>query len=98
MAKTAPKLGLTEPINTKVISLMELDQVRVDTNIMEAYIKVTSSGLYHGHGRYYYADSGRTYEGQFANNHPSGRGVMAWSDGSRYEGTFLKGKMEGSGT
>ena len=55
-------------------------------------------GLYHGHGKYYYADTGRTYEGQFANNHPSGRGIMVWSDGSRYEGTFVKGKMEGSGT
>jgi hypothetical protein len=55
-------------------------------------------GVYHGHGKYYYADTGRVYEGQFANNVSSGKGVMVWPDGSRYEGTFRDGNMDGSGT
>lgn len=55
-------------------------------------------GLYHGQGKYYDAETGKTYVGQFANNLPSGKGVMVWPDGSRYEGNFVRGKMEGSGT
>lgn len=56
------------------------------------------NGLYHGHGKYYYADTGRVYEGEFINNHSDGKGVMVWPDGSRYEGNFVGGRMEGSGT
>jgi len=55
-------------------------------------------GVYNGHGKYYYADNGRTYEGQFVNNSATGKGVMVWADGSRFEGTFRDGIMEGSGT
>jgi len=37
-------------------------------------------GKFHGHGKYYFADSGKIYEGGFKDNNMSGNGVMIWPD------------------
>jgi hypothetical protein len=49
-------------------------------------------------GKYYFADSGKLYEGEFKNNNMDGKGVIIWPDESRYEGDFHSGKMHGKGT
>lgn len=50
-------------------------------------------GQFHGYGKYYFADSGKLYEGEFKNNNMDGKGVIIWPDESRYEGDFAAGKM-----
>lgn len=54
-------------------------------------------GKFEGNGKYYFAESGKIYEGEFSNNSMNGTGVMVWPDQSRYEGEFKNGKMSGRG-
>lgn len=37
------------------------------------------------------------YQGYIYNNNPDGKGVMIFNDKSKYEGTFIDGRIEGSG-
>ena len=53
---------------------------------------------FHGIGKYYFADTGKIYEGEFTDNVMNGKGVMMWPDQARYEGEFRDGKLEGEGT
>lgn len=55
-------------------------------------------GLREGFGKLRYAD-GSVYEGEFANNLPSGNDeTLLFADGRRYQGTFIEGQMQGYGT
>ena len=38
------------------------------------------------------------YEGQFYDNNMHGKGVMVWPDGTRFEGDYIEGKINGKGT
>lgn len=49
-------------------------------------------------GVYYFAESEKMYEGQFAANHFNGPGRLTFKDGRRYEGNFKDGKKHGQGT
>lgn len=49
-------------------------------------------------GVYFFAESEKTYEGQFAANVFEGYGRLAFKDGRRYEGNFKAGKKHGQGT
>ena len=44
---------------------------------------------------YYFAESERTYQGQFMNNLFDGKGKLTFSDGRMYEGDFKAGKRDG---
>ena len=46
-------------------------------------------------GMYYFAESERTYKGQFMNNLFDGKGKLTFADGRIYEGDFRGGKREG---
>ena len=48
-----------------------------------------------GKGFRTYAFSGDNYEGNFLKGEPCGEGVMTYSNGSRYEGSWKSGKYEG---
>ena len=47
---------------------------------------------------YYFAESERTYTGQFLSNLFDGKGKLTFSDGRMYEGDFKAGKREGQET
>ena len=50
-------------------------------------------------GKYYFADTGRVYNGEFKDGQMHDKnGVMVWPDQTRYEGSFVNGKIEGKGT
>lgn len=56
------------------------------------------NGVREGFGKLTYAD-GSVYEGEFANNLPSGNNeTLLFADGRRYQGTFIEGQMQGYGT
>ena len=56
------------------------------------------NGVREGFGKLTYAD-GSVYEGEFANNLPSGNDeTLLFADGRRYQGTFIEGQMQGYGT
>lgn len=55
-------------------------------------------GVREGFGTLTYAD-GSVYEGEFANDLPSGNNeTLLFADGRRYQGTFIEGQMQGYGT
>ena len=47
--------------------------------------------FYKGHGTFKYADNSK-YIGQYVDGEKEGKGVMTYSDGKRYEGTFKNKK------
>jgi len=47
---------------------------------------------------YYFAESERTYEGNFSQNLFEGKGKLTYKDGRRYDGDFKAGKKDGNGT
>ena len=49
----------------------------------------------HGEGKYYFADTKRTFEGQFVQNEIAGTGRLVGVDGSVYEGGFKNGLRNG---
>jgi len=49
-------------------------------------------------GVYYFAESERTYEGNFSQNLFEGKGKLTYKDGRRYDGDFKAGKKDGNGT
>jgi len=53
--------------------------------------------MFHGNGHYYFAESGKTYKGQFQENVIVGTGTMMFPDGTRYDGDFKDGMMHGHG-
>ena len=56
------------------------------------------NGVREGFGKLKYAD-GSVYQGEFANNLPSGNDeTLLFADGRRYQGTFIEGQMQGYGT
>jgi len=55
-------------------------------------------GQFQGHGKYYFADVDKYYEGEFRLGSIEGKGVETWNDGRRYEGDFKAGKKDGEGT
>ena len=46
-------------------------------------------------GVYYFAESERTYEGNFSQNLFEGKGKLTYKDGRQYEGDFKAGKKDG---
>jgi hypothetical protein len=46
-------------------------------------------------GVYFFAESDKTYEGQFVGNQFNGQGRLTYKDGRRYEGSFKSGKKHG---
>ena len=54
--------------------------------------------IFLGLGVYYFAESERTYEGEFSQNLFEGKGKLTFKDGRSYEGDFRAGKKEGNGT
>jgi hypothetical protein len=54
--------------------------------------------MFHGFGVYYFAESEKTYEGQFIENQFEGKGKLTFNDGRQYNGDFKAGKKEGQGT
>ena len=49
-------------------------------------------------GVYYFAESERTYEGNFSQNLFEGKGKLTYKDGRCYVGDFKQGKKDGNGT
>lgn len=52
----------------------------------------------HGMGKYYFADDGKIYEGQFKDNNMHGKGLLKWPNLQYYDGDFKNGMMDGQGT
>lgn len=50
----------------------------------------------HGFGKFNFL-SGDSYEGNFSENHPHGRGKYIYKDAGYYEGDWLYGKKKGHG-
>ena len=66
--------------------------------LREVYEGPLVDGLREGFGKLTYRD-GSVYEGEFANNLPSGNDeTMVFADGRTYQGTFIAGLMQGYGT
>ncbi len=63
-------------------------------NLQGTYIGSCKKGLAHGKGSAKGTDS---YTGFFKKGIPDGSGKYTWSDGSVYEGDWLKGKRDGEG-
>ena len=64
----------------------------------EVYEGSYVNGVREGYGKLTYED-GSVYEGEFANDLPSGNDeTMLFADGRRYQGTFIEGQMQGYGT
>ena len=110
---TAVKLGMKARLNSKANTIKERKMGAEDTNgPMEATTTETSSTACSKVrvsvsvtpliclllGIYYFAESERTYEGQFAQNLFEGKGKLTFKDGRMYEGDFKSGKKEGQGT
>ena len=53
-------------------------------------------GMRHGDGLETLSN-GETYAGKFEEDKKHGFGTYTWEDGTRYEGNWVKGKMEGQG-
>lgn len=53
--------------------------------------------LYHGEGVFSYKQSGRFFEGQYANGERT-KGTMRYADGSVYKGQFFHGRRHGRGS
>jgi hypothetical protein len=68
-------------------------QVALET-IKGTYTGPCLNGKANGSGRAIGTD---TYEGEFVNGLPEGKGMYTWKDGHYYIGQFKKGKMEGAG-
>lgn len=65
---------------------------------VEVYEGSFVDGVREGFGKLTYED-GSVYEGEFANNQPSGNNeLLLFADGRRYQGTFIDGQMQGYGT
>lgn len=54
--------------------------------------------MFHGYGVYYFAESEKTYEGQFVENQFEGKGKLTFKDGRQFNGDFKGGKKDGQGT
>lgn len=54
--------------------------------------------MFSGKGTYFFADSDKTYEGDFNNNHFHGKGKLTFGNGNCYNGTFENGLQSGQGT
>ncbi|MCY4129390.1 MAG: hypothetical protein OXG15_09155 [Gammaproteobacteria bacterium] len=83
------------PLNVDVIA----QDAEVESKSTEdVYEGPLVNGLREGFGKLTYAD-GSVYEGEFANNLPSGNDeILSFADGRRYQGTFIEGQMQGYGT
>lgn len=51
----------------------------------------------HGHGTYKSADGSYSYEGNYINGKPMGKGKSTWKNGEIYEGNFVNGERQGTG-
>jgi hypothetical protein len=51
----------------------------------------------HGHGTYKSADGSYSYEGNYVNGKPMGKGKSTWKNGEIYEGDFVNGRRQGTG-
>jgi hypothetical protein len=63
------------------------------------------AGERHGHGKYLWNDTFRSYEGEFHHNQRHGHGIYRWNlnaaheaEQSTYTGSFLQGQRQGHGT
>jgi hypothetical protein len=54
-------------------------------------------GLFHGHGKITYKDSGIIYEGEFRNGLRHGKGQVRFPSGQSYVGMFKRGDYHGQG-
>lgn len=78
---------------------MNVAQAQVSCEVSLPAIKGTyeggcSNGKALGMGKSAGTDS---YEGEFVNGYPEGKGMYVWKDGHYFIGQFKKGKMEGAG-
>ena len=71
--------------------------MRVNSSTACSKVKVSRRAA-NSEGVYFFAESEKTYEGQFAANVFEGYGRLAFKDGRRYEGNFKAGKKHGQGT
>ncbi len=63
-------------------------------NLKGSYEGLCEKGKANGQGKAMGID---TYEGQFVNGYPEGKGIYIWKDGHYYVGQFKKGKLQGNG-
>lgn len=63
-------------------------------SVQGAYSGECSNNLAMGRGKSIGID---TYEGQFKDGYPDGRGMYTWNDGHYFLGNFIKGKKTGGG-
>lgn len=54
--------------------------------------------MFSGYGVYYFAESEKTYEGNFQENVFEGKGKFTFKDGRQYTGDFHQGLKAGQGT
>ena len=105
---TGARRGVKERLNLKEITSKARKMARVATSgKMAPTTKANSStrcfrakvstthASYMSAGIYFFAESEKTYEGQFAANVFEGNGKLSFKDGRRYEGQFKAGKKQG---
>lgn len=56
------------------------------------------NSMFSGFGVYYFAESEKTYEGNFMENVFEGKGKFTFKDGRHYNGDFHQGLKSGQGT
>ena len=56
-----------------------------------------ADGKFHGVGTYSFKATGTSYEGEFREGQPEGKGKEDYADGSVYVGEFRKGERDGEG-
>ena len=62
----------------------------------DIYKRQWSDNNENGNALYLFAIGGN-YTDEFRNNVPHGKGIQIWSNGDRFEGTWINGKQEGYG-
>jgi len=105
---TGARLGVKEKLNLREITSKARKMARDATSGKTVLTTKASSSIrcfrekvstidasYLSVGIYFFAESEKTYEGQFAANVFEGTGKLSFKDGRRYEGQFKAGKKQG---
>ncbi|WP_456277538.1 MORN repeat-containing protein [Bacillus sp. AK128] len=77
-----------------VLYLLTRNETDLVHNIVDS---TTSERVSSNQPGFYEWPDGTTYNGEFQNGEPHGKGTLQWADGNMYTGEFIEGKITGHG-